>query len=179
MMLWTAPPPARECYECGCLLRSHDSEEPDHAIDPDNRSSGLRSAPQRRHRGTGLTTSGSHWNSGQTPETPVSARGAASSSAGHAPTVDGCWRAGWLCSRSMIYIFRSIPINGESPPRQFGDAQRENPRGRFFIPVEKRFGGVERRTFFPMKSRIENFDSRIPTFRILLLPGYGNRELDG
>ena len=26
-MLWTAPPPARECHECGCLLTSHDSEE--------------------------------------------------------------------------------------------------------------------------------------------------------
>jgi transposase len=23
---WTAPPPARECHECGCLLRPHDSE---------------------------------------------------------------------------------------------------------------------------------------------------------
>jgi hypothetical protein len=27
-MLWTAPPPAHECHECGCLLRPHDSEEP-------------------------------------------------------------------------------------------------------------------------------------------------------
>src|SRR4029077_13037251 len=35
-MLWTAPPPARECHECGCLLRVHDSEELDHAIDHDN-----------------------------------------------------------------------------------------------------------------------------------------------
>ena len=28
MMLWTAPPPARECHEGGCCLRAHDSEEP-------------------------------------------------------------------------------------------------------------------------------------------------------
>ena len=38
LMLWTAPPPARECHECGCLLRTHDLEEPKHAIDYDDRS---------------------------------------------------------------------------------------------------------------------------------------------
>jgi len=27
-MLWTAPPPARECHGCGGCLRPHDSEEP-------------------------------------------------------------------------------------------------------------------------------------------------------
>src|SRR6478609_9671510 len=27
LMLWTAPPPARECHGCGCL-RPHDSQEP-------------------------------------------------------------------------------------------------------------------------------------------------------
>src|SRR5437868_847983 len=27
LMLWTAPPPARECHGCGCCQSSHDSEE--------------------------------------------------------------------------------------------------------------------------------------------------------
>src|SRR5581483_7247149 len=27
LMLWTAPPPARECHGCGCFCGPHDSEE--------------------------------------------------------------------------------------------------------------------------------------------------------
>src|SRR5204862_3780519 len=44
VMLWTAPPPARERQGCGCCLRPHDSEA---AVPPQQPNPGSSDSPER------------------------------------------------------------------------------------------------------------------------------------
>src|SRR5207253_3113242 len=64
VMLSTAPPPARECHGFGCCWGPHDSEEPSHAGDYDNRS---------RYREVGLSGSRRWCRRPSRPPSPIEA----------------------------------------------------------------------------------------------------------